>query len=156
MCVVGSVVRGTDDGKSMGGGREVSAARVWREEGWEDSGRVEGSLEKGIQNENYMGLLGLTPQSKAVWSLKVCATCWVPATPRLCLQWRCEEVRGEMLVVIWALVEAAGLVLYFPLAVGGRSIIWGPDPTNCVGQTCEDGGGGRPGGGSRLLSSSGE
>lgn len=65
MCVVGSVVRGTDDGKSMGGGREVSAARVWREEGWEDSGRVEGSLEKGIQNENYMGLLGLTPQSKA-------------------------------------------------------------------------------------------
>ena len=32
MCVVGSVVRGTDDGKSMGGGREVFAVRVWREE----------------------------------------------------------------------------------------------------------------------------
>lgn len=128
MCVVGSVVRGTDDGKSMGGGREVFAVRVWREEeGWEDSGRVEGSLEKRrIQNDIIvynLGLLGLTTQSKVVWSLKVCATYWVPATPRLCLQWRCEEVRGEMLVVIWALVEAAGLVLYLLLAMGGRSII---------------------------------
>lgn len=56
---------------------------------------------------------------------QVCATCWVPATPRLCLQWRCEEVRceevrGETLVVIWALVEAAGLVLCSPFAVGGK------------------------------------
>ena len=46
MGVVGSVVRGTDDGRSMGGGREVFVVRVRRVEGWEDSGRVEGSLEK--------------------------------------------------------------------------------------------------------------
>ena len=33
---------------------------------------------------------------------------------------RGEEVRGETLVVIWALVEAAGSVLCFPFAVGGK------------------------------------
>lgn len=53
-------------------------------------------------------------------------------------------------------MEAAGLVLRSLFAVGGKeSIKQCFDLTSNVRQTCEDGGGGRPGGGSRLLSSRG-
>ena len=55
MGVVGSVVRGTDDGRSMGGGREVFVVRVRRVEGCEDSGRVEGSLGKVMYNVSCWG-----------------------------------------------------------------------------------------------------
>ena len=77
MCVVGSVVRGTDDGKSMGGGREVFAVRVWREEeGWEDSGRVGGSLEKRrIQNDIIVYNLGLLVKVKG--SLESQSLCYL-------------------------------------------------------------------------------
>ena len=44
MCVVEPVVRVTDEGSSMGGGREVVVERAWRVEVWEESVRVDGSL----------------------------------------------------------------------------------------------------------------
>lgn len=46
MCVVEPVVRATDEGSSMGGGREVVVERGWRVDAWEESGRVEGSLRR--------------------------------------------------------------------------------------------------------------
>lgn len=46
MCVVEPVVRATDEGSSMGGGREVVVDRGWRVDAWEESVRVEGSLRR--------------------------------------------------------------------------------------------------------------
>lgn len=96
-------------------------------------------------------------------------TCWLPAAPELWSpRWRGEGARDGKSEARWVLAATAGSVLCSLLAVGGgRERTCNDLPynehedtstsqvTSELAHTCEEGGCGRPGGASSLLSSRG-